>query len=173
MNTNWCGPPIKWVQRMFIPPTDNADWSRVAFQPMLYLGTWTAALLVIAFGDFSYLAANPGVVDYERAHQLFWVWNTLALIAPPMALLSLWLINQHKGKPRYRGLWLRLGADMMQAISMTIYLLLRLNLGDFHITPITVYAACDLFVFHLVMRDVKRLRENEQLARTIHQKRTL
>jgi hypothetical protein len=156
------------VQRLVIPPTDSADWSRVAFQPMLYLGTWIAAILVISFGDFTYVAVHPGVVDYERAHQLFWVWNTLALVAPPMALLSLWMITHRGGRTRYRGLWLRLGADMMQLISMTIYLILRITLGDFHIYPITIVTMCTVFVAHLVGRDVKRLRENEQLARTIH-----
>lgn len=158
----WCIPPIRWIQRVFIPPQTN-DWIRVSYQPMLYLATFVAAILILIFGDVTALPAHPTIRE-DSPFGLFWIWITLALSAPPMALGSLWLIQNRDGVQRYRGILLRLGADIFQFTVMLIYLILRLFWGDYHIIPIAVFAASTLFVAHLIMRDIHDIRRTERLA---------
>lgn len=163
---HWCVPPIRWIQRHFIP-SQSDDWTKVSYQPMLYTASFVTALALLIFGDVSALPEHPTIRE-DSPFGLFWIWIILALAAPPMALGSLWLIQNGNGSQRYRGKWLRLAADIFQFTVMTIYLILRLYWGDYHIMPIGVFAAATLFVAHLIMRDVKDLVRNEQLAIRIH-----
>ena len=159
-----CVPPISWVNRWIVPPEQDQDWQRVSYQPMLYLLAWWAALVVLIGGDF----AGVPITLRDQPGGFFWVWTSLSLIAPPMALVSLWLIQNGSGSWKYRGLWLRLGADCGQFSAMLTYSVLRLQLGDFHVYPIATLLASTLFVFHLVLRDVRRLWEVERLATRIY-----
>lgn len=151
---------------MFVPPRSD-DWDRVAFQPMLYLATFLAAVTVLIFGDFTNLPTHPGI-QTDREFGLFWIWAILSLTCPALGLGSLWLVQNREGKYRYRGLWLRLAADIGQFTAMGTYLILRLTWGDYHIYPVTVLGAAVLFVGHLIMRDIRRLMQVEQLANILH-----
>ncbi len=133
---------------------------------MLYLGSWLAALTIIVFGDFTNIPAHAGI-DQDRQFGLFWIWATLALMAPILALGSLWIIQHRDGRTRYRGLWLRLAADTLQFTAMGTYTVLRVVWGDYHIYPVAILVSATVFVGHLILRDIRRLIQVEQLATKI------
>lgn len=160
----WCIPPVRWLQRYFVPPRSD-DWDRIAYQPMLYLATFLAALTVLVFGDFVAFPPHQGI---ETTHAVYWMWLAMSLGCPLLGLGSLWLIQNRVGKYRYRGLWLRLAADIGQFTTMLIYVVLRLTWGDYHIYPVAVLVSATLFVGHLVIRDVRRLAQVERLAFRLH-----
>lgn len=162
MKPSWCIIPIRWLQRWVVPPQGTEDWQRVSFQPMLYTFTWIATWIILLFGDLS-TSAHPGAFRDESI-DTFWIWGSLGLTAPVLGIGSLRLITHGKGKWRYRGLWLRLCADIGQFTAMLLYTIARIGVGDFHVYPVACMAACLLFVGHLNLRDIKRLREVEALA---------
>lgn len=161
---NWCIPPIGWVQRRLVPPKGAPDWQRIAFQPMLYLCLWIAAIIILVKGDF---ATIPPLFADEHSGNAFWIWASLSLICPPLALGSLWLIQSPHGEKKYRGLWLRIAADIGQLTAITVYLILRFAIGDWHVYPMACIIACWIFVAHLVLRDAERIYTVEKLARKI------
>ena len=162
---NWCVPPIKWLQR-WIVPQESDDWARVPFQPMLYFCLWFAAIVMLIWGDF---AAHPEPFSDLMTTGTFWAWGGLSLLCPPLALGSLRMIRDDApGHWKYRGLWLRLGADIGQFVALMMYTIVRFQIGDYHVYPVACLVACGLFVFHLILRDAKRLREVEVLASQIH-----
>lgn len=166
MTPHWCIPPIRWVQRYFVPPKDSADWTRVSYQPMLYLAVFAASIIILIWGDFTNLPSVGGL-DQDRNYGLFWVWGGLSTLCPVMALGSLYLIQNRTGAMRYRGLVMRLGADVGQFTAMALYFVLRIVWGDYHVYPVAVLGSAVLFVFHLCMRDWNRLRQVEKLATQI------
>ena len=159
---NWCIPPIGWVQRRLVPPKGTPDWQRIAFQPMLYLCLWISAIVIVVADRFQTAAFAS-----EHAGNIFWLWSGLSLLCPPMTIVSLWLIQSPHGDKKYRGLWLRLAADIGQCTAITVYLILRLAIGDWHIYPFSCLIACWIFVCHLVLRDAERIYTVEKLARKI------
>lgn len=162
-----CIPPIRWLQKTFVPPVGDEWGPRIAYQPMLYLGCFLAALTILIFGDFTNVPSHPGI-DADRQYGLFWIWGSLSLICPVLALGSLWLIQHRRGLTRYRGLWLRLAADIGQCTAMVMYVILRLTWGDYHVYPVAVLMSATLFVFHLIIRDLRQLRQVEHLASRLH-----
>ena len=164
----WCVPPIGSIQRKLIPPQGTPDWERIAFQPMLSLCLWVCAVLVIVIDQF-----QPGVFEDEHAGSAFWVRAGLSLVCPPLAMVSLWLIQSPSGARKYQGLWVRLAADVGQLTAITMYAALRFLSGDWHIYPMGTVVAAVIFVAHLVMRDAKRILVVEKLASKIHQKEFL
>ena len=159
---NWCVPPIKWVQRWFVPPKGTLDWQRIAFQPMLYLCMWIGAILYACLGDIT--AIEPDVPG-----ELSDAWLPLSLLAPPMALLALNMITHGTGRLRLAGLWLRLGADLGFFAGLASYSDEKFTSGDFHIYSIWNLIATLLFVLHLLIRDVKRLIDIERLAKVLRE----
>ena len=93
--------------------------------------------------------------------------EALAAHARGRGMASLWLIQSPHGGKKYRGLWLRLAADIGQCTAITVYLILRLAIGDWHIYPFSCLIACWIFVCHLVLRDAERIYTVEKLARKI------
>lgn len=163
---SWCIPPIKWLQKWVVPP-DSADWQRVAFQPMLYLSIWLGVIVVLIKGDFTNVPSEFA----DDPHGAFWAWGGLGLLCPPMALGALRMIREDSnGYWKYRGLWLRLGADIGMFAALLTYTTVRIQIGDFHVIPVACLMASTLFVFHLVLRDFKRLHEVEKLASALRQK---
>ena len=158
-------PFIKTVQHVFVPPKGTDDWQRIAYQPMLYLCLWIAAIVILIKGDF---AAIPPIFKDETTGSTYWLWTGLSLICPPIALASLWLIQQASGVWKYRGLWTRLGADFGQLIALVIYTWIRFAIGDWHVYPQATLIASTLFVAHLVLRDAERLFVVERLATKLH-----
>lgn len=134
---------------------------------MLFLATFIGAVWMLVFGDTAAVPSHPTIRE-DSPFGLFWVWIVLALAAPPMGLGALWLIQNRDGASRYRGKWLRLAADIFEFSALLVYLVLRLFWGDYHILPIAVFMSATLFVAHLIMRDVRDLIRNEQLAIRIH-----
>ena len=156
---NWCIPPVRWMQRWLIPPKDTMDWQRIAFQPMLYTFMWIGAVLHLVVGDVTAVHRD------DLAGGVYAAWMGLSLITPPMALAALALIVHATGRWRLRGLWLRLGADIGFTAAMSTYLVVKLGSGDFHTYSVFTLVAIVVFCAHLVMRDVKRLRQVETMSR--------
>lgn len=156
---NFCIPPVRWLQRWFIPPKGIEDWQRIAFQPMLYTCMWIGAVLHILVGDVTAVQRDTAVGGVYGA------WIGLSLFTPPMALAALILIVHTSGRWRLRGLWLRLGADVGFTAAMSTYLVVKLGSGDFHIYIVWTLVAIVVFCAHLVMRDTTRLRQVETMSR--------
>ena len=146
-------------------PPKNDTWQRIAFQPMLYLCLWVGAIIVIVRGDFTSL---PQEFMDNHHTAMFWLWAGLSLICPPMAMGAMQMIKSSNGYREYRGLWLRLGADIGQSSALSTYLVLRFSEGDYHVYPMAAVVAAGIFCWHIVLRDVKRLIEVEQLATQLH-----
>ena len=89
---------------------------------MLYLGLWIGTVVAVCRG------VPPAFLD-DRDDGVLWVWATLSLISAPAALLALWLIRAPSGRWKYRGLWLRLAADVSQLTALMVYALERTALG--------------------------------------------
>lgn len=153
-----CIPPVRWLQRWFIPPKGIEDWQRIAFQPMLFSFMWIGAVLHLVFGDLTAVHRD------DLAGGVYVAWMGLSLITPPMALAALALIVHATGRWRLRGLWLRLGADIGFTAAMSTYLVVKLGSGDFHTYSVFTLVAIVVFCAHLVMRDVKRLRQVETMS---------
>lgn len=160
-----CVPPIRWLQRFALPPQGTADWQRIDFQPMLYAFLWIAAIVIMVVGDFN---AYPQILA-DTTDGAFWLWGGLSLGCPPLALFSVRMVQSLDGRTKYRGLWIRMAADIGQLTALTIYMVLRLSVGDYHVYPIAALSACWVFIAHLVMRDAKRIIAVESLAKKLHQ----
>lgn len=156
---NFCIPPVRWMQRWLIPPKGIEDWQRIAFQPMLYTCMWIGAVLHLTIGDVTAIERDDAPAGVYLA------WMSLSLLTPPMALAALILIVHTTGRWRLRGLWLRLGADIGFTAAMSTYLVVKLGSGDFHIYSVWTLVAIVIFCAHLVMRDTKRLRQVEAMAK--------
>lgn len=157
-----CIPPINWVQDRTIRGGDPEDsWKQLSFRPILYLCTWVSALVILMFGDFT---SFPPETRDNAADWLFWVWGGLSLGAPIMGLVAIRLIFSPHGASKYRGMWLRFGADCTQFIAILAYTVMRFTVGDYHIYTMGVLAAVLLYVFHLVMMGGQQLLGVEILA---------
>lgn len=129
------------------------------FRPILYLATWAATIIIIVKGDF---ASIPDELQ-DEAQGTFWVWGSLSLFATPLALLADYLL--HKSPPcKYRAMWMRLGADLSQFVSILVYLLLRFYLGDYHVYSTAALMAALGYVTYLVFWDIAQLIGVERLA---------
>ena len=101
------------------------------------------------------------------------VWLTLGFWCPPQLLLSWWLIEKHTGKWRYRGLWLRLGADTGQLLALVAFLYSRLRTNTAVVGGMTdaqIYAwialsGCAFFILCCCGRDIHTLVVTEQVAK--------
>ncbi len=157
----WCVPPVKWMQKVFMP-ADAMDWRRVAFQPMLYLFLWIGAVCYLIFDDIF-------AIDRDPSTGLTPVWLFLSLVCPPLALVSVRMVSRGGGVWKYRGFWVCLAADIGQFTALLTYTIQKFTSGDFHVYPVTILVATTVFVFHLVMRDMRRLHDVEKLATELHQ----
>lgn len=159
-----CIPPVRWLQRWFSPPKGIEDWQRIAFQPMLYLALWVGAIVVMVCGDR--WSAPPTLRDTTEG--VFVIWGASSLVCPPLALVALWMIQSQSGVVKYRGFWLRLGADIGQFTALFVYVAYRMHIGDYHVMTMAVLMSCVVFIGHLVMRDAKRVHALENLAKKLH-----
>lgn len=131
----------------------------MSFRHFLYISTWVATFIVITKGDF---ASIPDELQ-DEAQGTFWIWGGLSLWAAPVALLADVLIAK-SSTCKYRGMWLRLGSDIAQFISILVYLLLRFYIGDYHIYSTAVTFAALSYVAVLVISDIDQLIHVERLA---------
>jgi hypothetical protein len=137
----------------------------LAWQPLLYISTWIAALVLLCLGDFENIP--PETTDTPGG-TVEWVWLGLSLISPPVALLASHLIRHRCGAVRYRGFWLRLAADLGQFTALTTYTIFRLSTGDYHIYPAAIVIAAAIFTGTLVYMDCRALVKTEKIARTLN-----
>ena len=145
-----------------MPPKGTDDWQRIAFQPRLYLGLWLGSVAALLGGLPAAFLDDRGFVEVWA-----WAWSVLSLASAPAALLSLWMVNSANGKWKYRGLWLRIAADIGQFTALVVYAAERITFGGLGPYPTAILMAVLVFVAHLVMRDMGRVHAVEKLARKI------
>ena len=153
---------INYFTGFFLPPND--DWPIIPWQPLLFLSTWVTALILLFWGDFTNIP--PETADQVRDN-VGVLWVGLSLACPPLGLWSMHLIRHKTGATRYRGLWLRLAADLGQLAALTVYSTVRFSEGDYHIYSQGILVAALIFVSFLVYRDCRTLLRTELLARHI------
>jgi hypothetical protein len=137
----------------------------LSFRHFLYLTIWVGTLVIIVKGDF---AAIPRELQDEAAGA-FWVWGGLTLWATPTAILSDYLI--HRSPPcKYRAMWLRMGADVGQFVSILVYMILRFYTGDYHVYSTSVLFAALGYVGYLALWDINQLIGVERLASRLEKK---
>lgn len=132
---------------------------RFSFRSFLYVATWVAVLIVITKGDY---AAIPRELQ-DDAEGAFWVWAGLSLWSAPTALLADHLIRR-SAKCKYRAMWLRLGADLAQFISLLVYMILRVYTGDYHVYSTAVVVSALLYIAYLVAWDAGQLVDVERIV---------
>lgn len=138
---------------------DPALDRRFSFRSFLYVATWMATVVIIFKGDF---AAIPRELQ-DEAEGTFWVWGSLSLWSAPIALVADHLIRSSP-RCKYRAMWLRLGADFGQFVSILVYLILRFYTGDYHVYSTAVIFACLAYITYLVAWDAGQLVDVERLA---------
>lgn len=145
---------------------DPAPERRLSFRSFLYAATWVATVIIIFKGDF---AAIPRELQ-DQAEGAFWVWGGLSLGSAPTALIADHLIRRSP-RCKYRAMWLRLGADFGQFVSILVYLILRFYTGDYHVYSTAVIVACLTYIAYLVAWDAGQLVDVERLASQLETKR--
>ena len=78
------------------------------------------------------------------------------------------MMKHPDGRIKYRGMWMRMGADASQFIAVLTYVIFRFSLGDYHIYNMGVLLAALIYSFHLVMFGAEQLLGVEVLASQLH-----
>lgn len=150
---------ILFGARVFSPGT----WHRVAFQPLLYLILWGAALRIVITDN----VPIPFAEELSRVAEH--AWAVLSLICPPLALLAWWLMMRSTAAgAALAGLRIRLAADFGQFVAILVYHLATVfHAGAIGLSETNLYAryivvASMLFVAGLVVRDISGDRVDEQ-----------
>lgn len=157
---------IHWGNRFF-----DKSWRIIAFQPVLYLILWAAAIRLGLDHDDRQLS-----FDAIAPTGFYGVWITMGIICPMTSLLSWFLIQKRYGRQRFIGVWLRLASDVGVLTTIVAYhaavIMMILDDNDIddeqYIYARYLQSATILFVAMLVIRDVWSLVIIERLARTIH-----
>jgi hypothetical protein len=136
---------------------------RPSFRPVLYLMLWGAALRLLL------LRIDPLPIDTALGSEsLYEVWLGLGMACPPLALLAWWLIRHRLGVWRYRGMWLRLSADIGMCTSVMAYhvtTVLSNPLTESRIYSRYIVGATILYIGALIVADVRALVSVERRAR--------
>jgi hypothetical protein len=158
---------LLWGARVFAP----GKWHKVSFQPILYLFSWGAILRISISDDMPIRFDQIQPVTYAT-------WQAFGLTAPPLALLSWWLICRcNRRCSSCLGIHLRLAADIMQfSTLLTFHIAGILNCIDCNNMEMTVYrrylvAAGLVFIFALIIRDIWVIVLSNRVARQISQQR--
>lgn len=154
----------RWLVRTFLPPEHDDDWVLIPWQPLLFAATWVGALILLVVGDFANVPAETSDLNHGGAQ---YIWLALSLVCPPIGLWSLHMIRTGSGMTRYKGMWIRLGADLGQFTALATYLIARAVGGDYRVYPSVIFAAATVFTALLVYRDVRSLVRTERLAAQI------
>ena len=139
------------------------DWRIMAFQPLLYLFIFGASIR-LALSD-----SEPPRFDVIT-DGFYQIWLGLGIIGPLLATAAWFCVKHLSGIWKFRGMWFRLGADLMMFTNLFTYHIASLVLHEDNQTRIFsryVFGASMLFVLVLIMRDVWSLVLTERLASRI------
>lgn len=138
--------------RLFVPPREFS-----VYQPVFYSALWLLALWLFILGHVWGETIVPSV------------WVLTVFSAPPLALLSLWVIHYRPGIWRYWGYCLRLLSDLIMAIAMTVYDCLRWNSS----VPYVIAVLSTALVYVLVWSDTRTMVLAEQVAAVLRRQQRL
>lgn len=153
----------RWIRRVDAYFSTDT-WSLVPFQPILYFFLWGAAIRL--WIDQS---APPNFDDIV-VRGFYPVWLGLGVVAPPLALLSWFLIQKCSGRWSFIGMWVRWVADVQMLVAVLAYHLTNVAKVA---TETRVYSryltgAILVFIVTLIIRDIWVLIITERLAFRIH-----
>ena len=142
---------------------ESEPWPKIRFQPLLFAALWVATFHVATI-------PGGGRFGMEQLVGGLWEWwLALSLGCPPLLLLSWWMIERCSGVWRYRGMFLRIGADVGQFLALVAFLWARIAstdpLTDARLYAWIVLSGCALFLLLCTERDSAMLIKTEQIAR--------
>ena len=143
-------------------PTDKTgQWPVIRYQPILFLFLW--------IGTFHVVLPGGGNASINALGGIAWViWLVTGFACPPLLLLSWWLIDKQQGRWRYRGMWIRLSADMGELGVIFTFLWARLLSNDppndARVYGWIAITSMAVFMVFLVGRDIVMLSTVEHIA---------
>ena len=158
------GPP-KWLFGWANRFTDN--WGALPAEPILYFFMLFGTLQIVTSGrpTLTLTLRLPSWVES--------VWETSSVAGPLLSLVAYWLVTRFVGRVRLFGLWNRFAGDFSQAISLAVFIVMRIYssppIDDAHIYLMNIVVGVLCFVIMLVLRDIWTLIRVEEI--TAHLKR--
>jgi len=133
----------------------------VRFQPIMFAFLWIAMWHIASPGGGNAAIDALGIAAWP-------IWLATGFLCPPLLLLSWWLIEKQQGRWRYRGMWMRLAADVGEFGVLAAFLWARLTSMD----PVTdarefgwiAISSMAAFLVALVARDIVMLGVVEHIA---------
>lgn len=144
-------------------------WPAIRFQPILFACIWV--------GTWHIAYPGGGEASIGRLFQGLWTaWLITGFTCPPLLVLSWWLIAKCAGRWRYRGMWLRLAADIGGFAVMFTYLYARLTSddppSDARVFGWILLTGCAFFILLCAGRDAWMLVVTEHRATQIRRDAT-
>lgn len=152
----------RWLQSLtdtIYPPTADTTLRRIAYQPMLFVAIWIAAVIRFTLGTIGHVPfiENDGLGKGAE------LGLALALICPPLKLAATAMARSPCPRSQYCALWLGFIADIGVAVALTDYMIVCISAS----LSLAIVAASALFVYSLVVRDIYTMRAVERLARKL------
>lgn len=162
------GPWWRRLIRRGSKAVDRRPWPLIPYTPILMLFLWGSALRL------SGSPHPPADLQDAIPNHAYIGWLISGATGPPLAVLAWWLITQRDGIQRYRGLWVRLGADILCFTYVAAFhLAVVLNMPSSEARIFSRYCVGSILVFLLcaVGRDIWALAITERVARRLHRGR--
>lgn len=140
------------------------SWGMIPFQMLLYT-------FIFAAGISLWVIDAPLPPLEILAPHIYWLWLSLCILCPVIALLSWFCIMQFSGRWKYRGYWFRLAGDSGMFFALLAFHL-SIVMTRPEITEARVFSrfwrlAVIAFVFVLVIRDIWSIIITEKTARKL------
>ena len=141
----------------------------VAYEPIMYLFLWGAALRIVFTDDLATIPFREVLPLWAEA-----AWSITSLVSPILAFLAYWLMFKSTAHgSSLAGLWIRLTADTGQFIALiTFHLATASNdrLNESLLYGRYISAGTILFIFCTIVRDVWSLTLTHKLAGVLHER---
>ena len=141
---------VAFGSRTFAP---DRTFGRVAFQPILYLVLWAAAIR-LGLSDYTNIPFREVLTGWTEA-----LWEALSIGCPPLAGVAWWMIVHRPPRAKLAGHWLRLSADIGMLVAVLTYHVATVLGQSQWRDDATIYSryltgSVILFLAVLVVRDV-------------------
>lgn len=156
---------FKLLIRLFVPPFD--EWwvkarlearAELTWQPYLFLSSWLGALLTIIYGQTDIIPPGDRVGFFDL------VWLFAALTTPITGFAAVVVIKNGCGRWRYVALWVRMASSIGLMTAICSYLVERSWSGHAHPFEQSILFGSVVFLFVLIVGDIRFLAMTERLA---------
>lgn len=162
------GPWWRRLIRRGSKAVDRRPWPLIPFTPIITLMLWGSALRLWSSPH------APADLQDSIPNTTYIGWLITGSTGPPLALLAWWMVTKREGIQRYRGMWVRLGADILcLTYVLAFHLAVVLNMPATEARIFSRYCVASILLFLLaaVGRDVWALAITERVARRLHRGR--